>query len=95
MHDIQLSHVVQVLLGLAAAKFVPGRPELLRLSQDVIVDIGDILDVRDVVAARAKEANQDVERQKCEGVAGMCRVIGCHAADVDSDVVADYGQRLY
>ena len=90
-----MPHVVQILLGLALAKIVPGRPDFFGFAQDVVIDVGDILDVGHVEPLRAKVANQDVERQKCEGVAGMCRVIRSHAADIDSDLVADYGQRLY
>ncbi len=86
-HPVELLHVLPEALGLQPPELVPGHPDLLGLADDVVVDVGDVLHVRDVHALVAEVADQDVEGDVGEGVAGVGGVVRRHAADVDADVV--------
>src|SRR5579884_1019429 len=86
-HPVELGHVVAEALGLLAAELVPGHADLLGLADDVVVDVGHVLDVGDVDALVAEVADEDVEGDVGEGVAGVGGVVGGDAADVDADVV--------
>src|SRR4029453_1270170 len=58
---------------------------LSRLAQDVVVDIGHVLDVCDVMAEELEIPMQDVEAHVREGVPEMPGVAGRDAADVEAD----------
>ena len=59
---------------------------LARLAQHVVVDIGQVLDVDDVMAEVLEIAVQDVEADVREGVAKVAGVVRRHAAHVQADV---------
>ena len=60
-------------------------PELAGAFEHVVVDIGQVLDVDDLVAEVLQVPMQDVEAQVGEGMPQVARVIRRHAADVEAD----------
>ena len=58
--------------------------KLSGLSQDVVVHIGQVLDVGHLVAQVFQVPMQDVEAEVGEGMAQVAGVIGRHAADVEA-----------
>ena len=65
----------------------PPRPARRRgLVQDLVVDIGDVADERDVAAPRRQPAPQDVERHPAAHVADVRQSLHGGAAEVDGNV---------
>ena len=56
------------------------------LVQDLVVDIGDVADERDVTAARRQPASQDVEGHPAAHVTDVGQTLHGGAAQVDGDV---------
>ena len=73
---------------------IPVDPEFFRLAKNVVIDIGDILNVGDVVAFGAEEAHEDVEREKGERMTDVGRVVRSHPAHIDADLVVHGGERF-
>ena len=59
--------------------------ELARTAQEVVVDIGQVLDVDDVMAQVLEVPMQDVEADVGEGMTQVSGVVRGHAADVEPD----------
>jgi hypothetical protein len=59
---------------------------LPRALEDLVVDVGDVPDVRHPVSTRSEEPDEDVERDEGSGMAGVRVVIGRRAANVETDV---------
>jgi hypothetical protein len=79
---------------------VPGAALLGRLHEDLVVDVGDVADERDVVADRAQPALQDVEVDPAAHVADVRLGLDREAADVETRLpllegneVADFAGR--
>src|SRR5215207_2794800 len=62
---------------------------------DLVVDVGEVLDVPHLVAAMLEVAADHVERHQGHSMADMCAVVGRHPADVHADLPwLDRSQRL-
>ena len=59
---------------------------LLRLADDLVVDVGDVADEAEVVAARAQVADDDVQRDLLARVADVTEVVDRRAAGVEADL---------
>ena len=76
-------HVVEKAAGFPLAQLIPGHAELFRFAQDVVVDIGHVLDVGNRLPKIREIAHENVERQVGERVTGVGRVVRRHAADIE------------
>src|SRR5437764_14268119 len=85
--DVDVGHVESVLLDLFVAQRAPVNLELARADQDRVVDVGDVLNVRNLSLGRepAERAHQRIELHKREGVAEMRGVIRRYATHVHLD----------
>ena len=86
---VQIAQVGQQSIGLPGTEFEPIHTKLFGLAQDVIVNVGDVLNVGNVEALAAEITDQNIKRKKCERVADMRGVVRGHAADIDSNLVVD------
>ena len=80
--DLQRRHVLGEEGGLLAGQLGPVPAVALRPLEQRVVDVGDVLDVQDLVAGVAQGADEDVERHVGRGVAQVGRVVRRDAADV-------------
>ena len=63
-------------------------PQLVGAVDNLIVDIGDVLHVLHLIAAKLEVAPDDIEDDVAHGVADVGVVVGGNAADVHLDLVA-------
>ena len=82
---VQVAHVLEVASRFTVAQLLPGEADLFRFAQDVVVDVGDVLNVGDIPSLVAHDPDQDIEGEKGEGVPDMGRVVRCDAADIEAD----------
>src|SRR5690606_41767069 len=61
---------------------------LLRTTDDLVVDVGDIAYIGDVIAAMTQPARHHVERHHYPRVTDMAEVIDGHAAHVHAHLIA-------
>ena len=92
--DVQALHVADEVGGPAVAQRAPVLPELGGLAQNVIVDVGDILNVAHRPALALQGADEYVGNGVGEGVAQMRGVVRRDAAHVERDRVARRRERL-
>ena len=78
-------HVVNEAACPAIAQGAPVVVDLSGLAQNVVVDVGHILDITDLVSQELQVADEDVKAGVGEQVAKVGRVVGRDAADVDAD----------
>ena len=82
----QASHVGRHGVGIEARN-LGGRPPLGQpLANDLVVDIGDVVHIAHVKAARAQVAHDHVERNRSARVTNVAEIVHGHAADVDGDL---------
>jgi hypothetical protein len=64
--------------------------EALGPLDDPVINVCEVLDVLDVVAAELEVATYDVEDDIAHGVAHVAHLIGSYAADVHPDRITDW-----
>ena len=84
--DADGRHVLLEPGHLALGQLAEVHPALPGHAQDVVVDVGDVLDVRDLGAQVAEIPHQHVELDVREGVAEVGRVVRRDPAHVDTHV---------
>ena len=83
---IEVAHVCSVFGGFAPGQLVPGKAHFAGLSQDVIVDIGHVLDIGDVVARLRRKPHEDIVSKEGKGMSSVRGVVRRDSADIDSDM---------
>ena len=91
---IQSAHVLDKVACPAVAQLQPVIAHLATLTDDVIVDIGDILHVTHRISQIFPVADQHVKAQISKGMAEMSRVIRRDAANIDGCRIAQRGKRF-
>ena len=83
--DVQDLHVADEVRGPAIAEGAPVLTDLGRLAQDVVVDVGDVLDVAHGQPLALEVPHEHVGDRVGEGVAEVRGVVGRDAAHVEGD----------
>ena len=83
--DVQDLHVADEVRGPSIAEGAPVRADLGRLAQDVVVDVGDVLDVAHGQPLALEVPHEHVGDRVGEGVAEVRGVVGRDAAHVQGD----------
>src|SRR5262245_54387922 len=79
-------HVLAIHDGHAAREIERRLSVLLRTIENLLVDVGDVADVRDLETIAAKDAYQDVERDGAPSVPRVRHVVHRRSAAVDTDL---------
>src|SRR5258708_27796252 len=79
---VQRIHVIEVTLGLAPAQFIPWYIQFAGLAQNIVIDVGHILDVFDRVAAKFQVADQCIEGDIGVSMTQVSGIIGANPADI-------------
>jgi hypothetical protein len=74
--------------------FPPGPVGSGGLVEDLVVDVGDVADERDVAAPRAEPAAQDVERDPAAHMTDVRQSLHGGAAQINGDVPGPYRHEL-
>jgi hypothetical protein len=75
-------------LDVPVPELVPRLADLVRLPENVVVDVGDILDVADTIPLVPQQPAQHVKRQVAKRVAEVSGIVRRDATDIDADLVA-------
>jgi len=67
---------------------------LLRPGDDFVIDVGEVLDVLDLVAGVSQVAADDVEDHRPAGVTEVAQVVDRHPADIHSHFPRSDGNEL-
>ena len=95
LQDVELVGVAEIFLHVPLGDDAIVDPLLVRLGDDLVVDIGEILDVRHVVALEPEVPPYHVARDEGEHVPDMRPVLDGHAAEVNSDLAGAHRRELF
>ena len=86
--DVQCFHILVITLYVFLGQFLDSHPAFAGMSNDIILDVGDILDVLYLVAPVFQVAADNVEKYITQGMTDMGIVIRIYTADIHLHLVA-------
>ena len=89
--DVELVHDVEVRCDIAVGNGIPRDAFAVGSVDDLIVDVGEVLDVRDFIAQVFQIALDDVPRDERTGIAHVGMVVRRNAADIHLDLARRNG----
>ncbi len=84
--DVKLVGRVEVRVDISLGDFFEVEPLVVRLVDDLIVDIGEVLDVRDLIPFELEVAADHVTRDEGQHVTHVRLVLNGHSAEIHPDL---------
>ena len=84
--DVELVHDVEVRRNIAVGNSIPRDAFAVGSVDDLVVDVGEVLNVRDFIAQVFQITLDDVPCDEGTGIAHVGMVIRCNAADIHLDL---------